>query len=107
MRIPPLASAVAVGLLASSAHAQWATYEQETSSRLIAAGAVGANDTEEKDYAFGDFDQDGDLDLVCVRKQLFSTPSRRRNVLFMNEGMVDGHGVNGVLDCLIYGVSQP
>ena len=87
------AAVVADGALAQA----WVDYSNESSQRLIAASAVGANDTEEKDYAWGDFDQDGDTDLVVVRKEIFSTPGRRRNVLFMNEGIAEGHGMNGVL----------
>ena len=75
----------------------WVTYQDETNGRLIADPAVGANDVNEKDYAWGDVDQDGDIDLVCVRKEPFMATGRRRNVLFMNEGVADGHAMNGVL----------
>src|SRR5262249_54816407 len=46
------------------------------------------NDPDEKDYAFGDVDQDGDLDLVVVRKQPASTPGKRIAALLMNENGV-------------------
>ncbi|MFQ5654854.1 MAG: hypothetical protein ACE5GW_09010 [Planctomycetota bacterium] len=73
------------------------SYEDETVLRLVAAAEVGIANTEEKDYAWGGVDQDGDIDLVCVRKQPWNTPGRRRNVLFLNEGTAQGHAVNGVL----------
>ncbi|MFN0059465.1 MAG: FG-GAP-like repeat-containing protein [Planctomycetota bacterium] len=73
------------------------TYSDQTSTRLVAAPALSTADIEEKDYAWGDVDLDGDVDMVCVRKEPFDTPGRRRNVLFMNEGLAEGHALNGVL----------
>ncbi len=75
----------------------WVQFGNETLDRIVADASIGVNDTEEKDYTWEDFDQDGDTDVVVVRKQPFTTPGRRRNVLFMNEGIDDGHAVNGVL----------
>src|SRR5262245_33080214 len=43
------------------------------------------DDPDEKDYAFGDVDQDGELDLVVVRKQPAATQGKRPNALLMNE----------------------
>ncbi|MEM7167434.1 MAG: hypothetical protein AAF581_18370 [Planctomycetota bacterium] len=80
-----------------SAHGQWVQFVNETTSRLVAGTGVGSGDTEEKDYIWGDVDQDGDVDLVCVRKEPFTTEGRRANVLFMNEGVAEGHPINGVL----------
>ncbi len=74
----------------------WIEFTDETASRLVADPGVGVSDGEEKDYAWGDVDNDGDIDIVCVRKQPFTTPGRRTNVLFMNEGIVDGQAKNGV-----------
>ena len=42
-------------------------------------------DTDEKDYAWGDVDQDGWTDLVVVRKLPASFPGPRVNWLLMNE----------------------
>ncbi|MEE8154316.1 MAG: VCBS repeat-containing protein [Phycisphaerales bacterium] len=73
-------------MLAAGAFAgDWVQFTNETADRLVAVPGLGVNDTEEKDYAWGDVDQDGDIDLVVVRKQIGSTTGRRRNVLFMNE----------------------
>ena len=74
----------------------WVTFVQETSSRLISDPSVGVTDAAEKDYAIGDVDRDGDLDIVCVRKQPWTTTGRRRNVLFMHEGTAEGHAIDGV-----------
>ncbi|MCH2135436.1 MAG: FG-GAP-like repeat-containing protein [Phycisphaerales bacterium] len=68
--------------------AQWVEFAQETSARLQADGSVGANDTEEKDYAVGDIDNDGDEDLICARKEPFTSTGRGINILFMNENGV-------------------
>lgn len=80
---------LALVLASTSANAQfgneWVTFHQDN-SRLVADPVVGLNDVEEKDYAWGDLDQDGWIDLVCVRKEPFTTLGREANVLFMNEG---------------------
>lgn len=89
MRFPTslFATAAAVAV-ASSLPAQWVTFQDQTSSRLVAAAGVGAGDTQEKDYAWADFDQDGDIDLFVARKQPFTTPGKFPNVLLMNENGV-------------------
>ena len=72
--------------LASTSAAQdinWASFTRDD-SRISAQSFVGLADTEEKDYATGDFDKDGWIDLIAVRKEPFTTTGRRRNVLFMN-----------------------
>ncbi|MEZ5976044.1 MAG: VCBS repeat-containing protein [Planctomycetota bacterium] len=85
-RLWPLAGLV----LATPALAQnvnWLEFVEDN-TRMISDPSVGLNDSEEKDYAWADLDQDGWTDLVCVRKEPFTNPGRRRNVLFMNEGGV-------------------
>ena len=81
----------------NSAHAQWVSFVDETVAHSDAPSLRFEDDENEKDYAWADFDQDGDIDLVVVRKQPFSTNGKRTNVLLMNEGISDGHAVNGVL----------
>jgi len=76
--------------------AEWVRFIDGT-SRLVSTPSVGVADVAEKDYIWGDVDQDGDEDLISVRKQPWNTPGRRRNVLFMNEGIVDGQATDGVL----------
>jgi hypothetical protein len=76
-------------LVAAPAAADWPTFTNQTATRLVSDAAVGVSDTEEKDYIWGDVDQDKDIDLVVVRKQPFTSAGGRRNVLFLN--------VNGVL----------
>jgi hypothetical protein len=66
----------------------WVTFGNETSTRLVAVPGLGSADPEEKDMAYADFDQDGWIDLIVVRKQPFTNPNGKRNVLFMNEGGV-------------------
>ncbi len=89
MKLTRLSLALApAALLASAASGQtigWAEFVQDN-SRLMSANSLGVNDTEEKDYAIGDFDKDGYTDLISVRKQPFTSAGRRANVLFMNEG---------------------
>lgn len=72
-------------LAAATAAADWPTFVEETDLRLVADPAIGADDPDEKDYAWADVDGDGDVDLVVVRKQPWTTPGGRRNVLLLNE----------------------
>src|SRR5678815_954676 len=79
--------------MASTSHAAWVTYINQTATRMpTGAGqndpALTTLDPEEKDYCWGDVDRDGDVDLVCVRKTPFSFAGGKRNVLYMNENGV-------------------
>jgi hypothetical protein len=65
---------------------QWVGFQNQTTARLVTSDPlVGADDVEEKDYAWADVDKDGDVDLIVVRKTPLSFPGGKRGVLFMNE----------------------
>ena len=84
----PIVSACGVALIAAfglPAWGDWVEFVDETSARLVAAPDVGSNDVEEKSFAWGDLDRDGDIDLVVARKEPFNTSGKRANVLFLNE----------------------
>ncbi len=95
LRVAVAVLAIAAGM---EAQAQWISFANETTARLVSVDLnVGVNNQDEKDYAWGDVDQDGDTDLVAVYKEGWTTTGRRRNALFMNEGTAEGQAINGVL----------
>ena len=61
------------------------TFADETATRLSMVGSVGVTDAEEKDTNVGDFNNDGWMDVVVVRKRPFSNVGPRSDVLLMNE----------------------
>ncbi|HRQ76651.1 MAG TPA: FG-GAP-like repeat-containing protein [Phycisphaerales bacterium] len=74
--------------IAAPAMGQWVNLQNQTASRMVSDAAVGISDTQEKDYAWGDLNNNGWIDLVVMRKQPFTSSGRRTNVLFMNENGV-------------------
>jgi hypothetical protein len=93
-RLSPAVALSIVCLFASPAVAQWANFVDETAFRVNtnldpnSGPSVVETNPDEKDYAWGDIDKDGDIDLIAVYKSLGTTAGRRRNVLLMNEGGV-------------------
>jgi hypothetical protein len=85
-RITWVVGTLALGAAPATAqlNVQWVEYAKDQ-SRISADPGVGVNDPEEKDYAVGDFNRDGWTDLLVVRKEPFTTPGKKRGVLFMNE----------------------
>lgn len=63
----------------------WVEYVDESSTRISTSSGLGLVDPEEKDLVTGDVDNDGDTDLVILRKVPFSVAGARRNILFLNE----------------------
>ena len=62
-----LALASALACTGAALAQNWVNYSNQTSTRLVAAAALIGADNHEKDFAWGDLDQDGDIDLICVR----------------------------------------
>ncbi|MFK8011796.1 MAG: FG-GAP repeat domain-containing protein [Marinicellaceae bacterium] len=63
----------------------WVTFEEVTDDNIQITPDLGVDDTFEKDLFAADLDNDGDADMIIVRKERFSTPGGLPNVLAMNE----------------------
>ena len=79
--------ATAGGLSARQFNNQWYSVTESPGSIAVAPTAISDNNNE-TDLAWGDLDKDGDIDLVVVRKQPFTSVGKRTNILLMNEGGV-------------------
>ena len=78
-----------VAAVVTGAHATvWVEFADETATRLAGDPDLTTSDSEEKDYAWGDVDMDGDTDLVVVRKEPFTSSGKRVNVLLINDNGV-------------------
>ncbi len=90
---PPRVWTVAVALVALAAAgpavmAQWVVFQEQTGSRVSATSNLVVTDPNEKAYAWGDVDRDGDLDLAISRKEPFTTAGKRINILLVNQSGV-------------------
>jgi hypothetical protein len=86
------AAAIVAGMVAPAARAQfnnpWVTFVLDNNRIQNPNGTVATqvtNDTEEKDYAWGDLDKNGWTDVVVVRKEIAATLGKRESQLLMNE----------------------
>jgi len=77
-----LLAGVCLPLLAQQ---DWIELQDESADRIIADASLGLTDSQEKDLAVADLNNDGWPDLVIVRKLPFSTPGGLANALFMND----------------------
>ncbi len=81
-----LSSLIAALLCSGYANSgDWVNFEEVTSTNLQIAPSLGVDDELEKDLFAADLDNDGDPDMIIVRKVRFSTPGGLPNVLAMNE----------------------
>jgi len=66
------------------------TFTDATAMRLVASPSVGVADISEKDYGLGDFDNDGDVDIISARRIALKINAGQPlpNTLFMNESGV-------------------
>ena len=91
-RTIPAATAIAIAffcsLLLPTATAQWVEFQDETAARVQVDANLFVSDPQEKDYAWGDVDMDGDDDLIVVRKEGWVTSGGAPNLLLINEGGV-------------------
>jgi len=85
---PAFAATLLAAACTSLAAAQWVVYENQTADRLIAPAEVIVNDNLEKVFTWDDYDQDGDVDIVMVRKFPGSITGGYGNFIFMNENGV-------------------
>ena len=76
-------------LIASNmASAQWVEFIDVTDSALVIDPLYSVNDNIEKDFEWGDFDNDGDVDLVIMRKFPGSVEGGAKDLLLLNENGV-------------------
>jgi len=70
-------------------NAQWLEWQDITDTNLELS-TVAYSDSEEKDISTADLDQDGNMDLIVVRKEPFSNENEpaKSDLLLMNDGGV-------------------
>lgn len=82
-----IATCLSLGSVLGAQTPIWLDWQRVSESNILADPSLGLEDVEEKDFATADFDSDGDIDLICVRKLPYTTFGNRTNVLFLN---IDG-----------------
>jgi hypothetical protein len=88
MRLAPFIGLSTILLSTSFAAAQWVEFIDVTDSALVLDPLYATNDNIEKDFEWGDFDRDGDIDLVVMRKFPGSVEGGAKDLLLLNEGGV-------------------
>ena len=61
----------------------WVEFEKDNSHLAVDPNQISSGSTE-TDMAWADLDKNGYVDVVVVRKQPYTTPGKRRNLLLMN-----------------------
>jgi hypothetical protein len=80
-----LGLAACCGVAAAQSPA-WITFQNQTATRLPTAANF-VNDPDEKDFCFGDVDNDGDVDLIdCQKNDVYANVSARTHRLLLNTG---------------------
>lgn len=81
-------TAVAPAALGQGFNNRWATFANESSTRLSLPGTSISGSNFEVDFEVGDLDKNGFEDLVVVRKTPFTVYGEKTNLLLMNENGV-------------------
>ncbi len=84
LALPILVTSALAGSASAQFNQQWVQYQADQ-ARLQPASGVVSNSSTEVDFAWGDVDKDGWIDLVVVRKEPVTTSGKRTNLLLMNE----------------------
>ena len=64
MYLPILSPALCCVCAATASAGTWINFFDETTERVVCEPTLFADDDQEKDYAWGDLDRDGDIDLA-------------------------------------------
>ncbi len=77
-------------LISMTGYSQWIDFIDQTDQRIVVTNVNDNDDTNlvddmEKDLVIGDFNRDGLMDMIVVRKIPFSTPGAKTDLLFINE----------------------